>query len=407
MEWIDYIVIIFLLFVLLGLSYSKSSKDQELEELGSYLQEGFQNEKANVNVYLFYSMLTKIPGKKCRENYKLFKENRRYLLVWNKFKEYMSASHPNVNLEAINIDEYPDYLQEYSIDSTPTIIIDNGENVIYLNNENVPTIQELVNFYENSRTQIVKDLGQYDDAIVYIYLPNCRDCKNFLPEWVKFKKQLKQTYPDLDVFEVNLAKHPSYKKYTYKFSPSVYPLVLTKILGKISVSDIVELYGSFTSENIFNLVDETIFNTPPNAAAAEEIYDVTENEVDFETETDPETNTQFENEMIVDNMQALAEGEVQDGNYSANEPELSAEEQLDQLMNYDNSASVNPSQFFSGQYREGQQAASGTQSKIFNRTVNNQIPMSSFTLKNALPRLGMKTRNPRTQLESRTKKLIL
>lgn len=201
------------------------------------------------------------------------------------------------------------------------------------------------------------------------------------------------------MFEVNLAKHPSYKKYTYKFSPSVYPLVLTKILGKISVSDIVELYGSFTSENIFNLVDETIFNTPPNTAASSINEEIAINETDFVTDGD----AQIENE-IVNNMQALSEGE--DGNYSVNEPELSAEEQLEQLMNYDNSSSVNPSQFFSGQYREAQ-SANDAKSKIFNRTVNNQIPMSSFTLKNALPRLGMKTRNPRTQLESRTKKLIL
>lgn len=393
MELIDYIVIIFLLFVLFGLAYSKSENDRGLEELGTYLNEGFADNvsKGGVKVFLFYSMLSKVPGKKCRENYKLFKENRQYLTVWTKFKQYVYANHANATLEAINIDEYPDYLQEYIIDKTPTIVIDNGENVIYLNKDKIPTFDELVQFYEKSTLKIVKDLGAYDDAIVYLYLPNCSDCKRFLPEWVKFKREIKKSYPDLDIFEVNVAKHTSYKKYTYKFGPSVYPLVLAKILGKISVTDLIELYGSFTADNLFQLVEETVFSAPVDDTLALD-QELSENgalsaEVDVEQEAINNMTTQV-GDLGQSNMDLVSESEqVLDEDQQG----LTDEQQLDLLMDSTESLPANTAQYQSGN-------SSGFLNRIMDQNVT--MPMRS---KDLLKRIGKSTRNPRAPLESRIK----
>jgi hypothetical protein len=390
MEWIDYIVIVFLLFALLGLAYSKSHRDNQYN-ITSLVSEGFADSGSQVKVFLFYSILSRIPGKKCRDNYKLFKENRQYHAVFTKFREYMYAHHPHASVEAINVDEYPDYLQEYDVELTPTIVIDNGSEIAYYDKQNVPTYDELVQFYEKSY-RAVKDLRTYDDAVVYLYLPNCRDCKQFVPEWIKFKKELKKSYPDLAVFEVNIAQKPSYKKYTYKFGASVYPLVLTKIMGKISVTDIIELYGSFTADNLFQLVDETIFATPPDADGPANHTHAGSSSVE-----DAIIDNMYDAEADADALLSEQPKESYEGGRDAVPQEAATEQQLNQLMNFDDAPMSSPAEFYA--VRDRAQAAAPA-AGFLNRVMNNKVgkPLGS---EGVLPRMAASNRVARTPLESR------
>lgn len=310
MELIDLIVLIFFLFVLVGLSYSKAHKDTLL------LNESFEDSpQSSVNVYLFYSMISQVPGKKCRENYKLYKENRFFMQVWNKFKQYLIVNHPNVQTEAINIDDNPEYVEQFNIEKTPVIYMEKDGVITQLTRDQLPNLQDLVNKFRNSNAQ-TKDLAAYNDAIVYLYVPNCMDCKKYLYEWLVFKKQIKTEYPDIKLFEVDVSKNPSYKKYVYRFSPSVYPLILTKSLGKIVTTDIIELYGAFTADNLFALTEEYFFNQLPDEVIVEENQvSVPANIInDLDTASSPNNNSlQLEqekiNEMISYDETAVPSGE--------------------------------------------------------------------------------------------------
>jgi hypothetical protein len=303
MEFMDLIVLIFFLFVLIGLSYSKSHKDQIAFESENIISEGFQNSPptSNINIYLFYSMTSVVPGKKCKENYKLYKENRYYLQLWNKFKQWMIINQPNVQMKTINIDDNPEYVEQFNIEKTPVIYMEKDGQITKLTRENLPTLKELVNTFKNNSSKIVKDLSQYNDAIIYLYVPNCRDCKKYLYEWLVFKKDLKNNYPDIQVFEVDVSKNPSYKKYTYKFSPSVYPLILTKNSGKIVTTDLRQMYGQFNAENLLALTEEYFFNQAPE----EEIF-IVENQTPVNSLQEEQDKI---NELISFNESDIIDGE--------------------------------------------------------------------------------------------------
>jgi hypothetical protein len=262
MELIDYIVIFFLVLIVLGITFSKSKNDEkELLKI-----EGFMDEPPVM--YLFYSLTSITPGKKCRENFRLFKTNRWYMQVWLKLKDFMKLYHPDLIMKAINIDdseEGSEYISNYNIQKTPDIVLDiPGKGTYHFQPNGKVTTEQLILFYEKhllnkKRRESDKNLSNYEDAVVYLYTNNCKDCETFLGDWMVFKKDLKTAYPDLAVFEVDVNRFPEYKKYVYKFSPSVYPLILTKHLGQVVTTDLFELYGDFTVDNLVSLVEETFF----------------------------------------------------------------------------------------------------------------------------------------------------
>lgn len=265
MQLLDIFVFLFLGIALLGVSYQSGARAKEIE----ILKEGFSNEiDQGTNVYMFYSLTSIVPGRKCRENYKLFKLNRHYTQLWGRFRQYLenTGQIQNVSIKAINIDENPEYVAEFDITTTPEIIVEqNGSTQKYnAANESLPNLNDLIAFYESvAGPTESNNLQNYNDAVVYLYVPNCYDCRKYFTQWKQFKNEIKSVYPDIAVYEVNVADNADYEKYIYRFSPSVFPLVLTKSNnGKIAVSDIIQLYGSFSYDNLFRLVDETFFSQP-------------------------------------------------------------------------------------------------------------------------------------------------
>ena len=270
MEFFDILVFVLLAVAVVGLSYQNATFAATLE--------GFED---GATVYMFYSLTSVIPGKKCRQNYRLFKENRHYMQLWSKFRQYLlNTGRGGVEVKSVNVDESPEYVAEFDLSHTPQIVIaggGRGDSVFPVPKGHLPSLNELISFYESVEGSGTKNLQNYSDAVVYLYVPNCYDCRTYFSEWQEFKKELTALYPDISVFEVDVTKNAQYDKYIYRFQGSAYPLVLTKNAGNITVNDLVELYGGFSYDNLFTLVDETFFrvdNSTESEAVAQTADDL-------------------------------------------------------------------------------------------------------------------------------------
>lgn len=327
MDLIDYLVFFLFFVALIGLSYRNSKKSL----IAKFIHEGFE-EGAPVGpttLYLLYSLTSKVPGKKCRENYKLFKENRYYMQLWTTLKSIIAQKYPEIEFKSINVDEAPEYVSEFNIDTVPALVLEKDNKVQQLKKENLPTLNEVLSFLQNNYKPPIKDLNQYDNAIAYLYVPNCTDCRKYFAEWLDFKKEMKATYPDMNIFEVDVSKNPAYKKYTYKFSSAVYPLILTKNLGKVTTSDIIQLFGDFTAENLFLLTDEIFFaEGSPLVVTNESIQ-----EPDGIDQVDLVT---YQDNLVGTEQNVIAENPAQSFEL---EPSLDSEEMaLDRMLTYDDAS---------------------------------------------------------------------
>jgi hypothetical protein len=339
MDLIDYLVFFLFFVALIGLSYRNSKKSL----IAKFIHEGFE-EGAPVGpttLYLLYSLTSKVPGKKCRENYKLFKENRYYMQLWTRLKSIIAQKYPEIEFKSINVDEAPEYVSEFNIDTVPALVLEKDNKVQQLKKENLPTMNEVLSFLQNNYKPPIKDLNQYDNAIVYLYVPNCTDCRKYFAEWLDFKKEMKATYPDMNILEVDVSRNPAYKKYTYKFSSAVYPLILTKNLGKVTTSDIIQLYGDFTAENLFLLTDEIFFaEGSPTFTEMVNTNNLTQGPNGERDQVNVATYENTGMTLSQGGQNIIAENPAQSFEL---EPTLDSEEMaLDQLLTYDDAIGGNP-----------------------------------------------------------------